>query len=814
MFTSPYINTIPLSAQAVYPGDGAMERRIRSLIRWNAMAMVVRANRRLAGIGGHIATYASCATLLEVGFNHFFRAKQTGDSLASSGDQIFFQGHSVPGIYARAFLEGRLNQGQLENFRAELAPGGGLSSYPHPYLMPDFWEFPTVSMGLSPLLAIYQARFNRYLEARGLKKTERSRVWAFLGDGEMDEPESTGALTVAARERLDNLIFVVNCNLQRLDGPVRGNGKIIQELESVFLGAGWNVIKVIWGADWDPLLAQDVGGALVKRMGDVVDGDYQKYVVESGATTRKDFFGVNPELQKMAAGLSDDQIRKLNRGGHDPQKVFAAYQAACKFRGAPTVILAKTVKGYGLGDAGEGKNVSHQQKKMDEQQIKSFRDRFDIPVSDNKLAEVPFFRPPDLSPEIQYLLERRAALGGFVPKRIVTVPKPAPMAPALTDFKEFLEGSGARQASTTMAFSAIISNLLRHPKLGKMIVPIIPDEARTFGMEGLFRQVGIYSSVGQLYTPVDAKTLLYYKEAKDGQLLEEGITEAGAMSSFAAAATAYATHGVPTVPFYIFYSMFGLQRTGDLAWALGDMRARGFLLGATAGRTTLQGEGLQHQDGHSLLLASTYPHMKSYDPAFAYELAVILREGMREMLDCQRDVVYYITLYNENYPMPPMPRDVDEGIIRGMYRIKAAPTQSQIQLLGSGPVLLEVLQAAKILDERHKIPADVWSVTSFNQLRREALETDRWNRLHPSEPSRVPWITQKLSDRSQPVLAATDFMKAIPDQIAGWVPGGLTSLGTDGFGRSDSRAALRKFFEVDAEAIVNAALYTLSHRKM
>ncbi len=806
---TPYINTIPADEQPPYPGSREVERRIKSIIRWNAMAMVVRANREDAGIGGHISTYASAATLFEVGFNHFFRARS--DQFA--GDQVYFQGHAAPGVYARAFLEGRLTAEDLANFRRQLRSGRGLASYPHPWLMPTFWEFPTVSMGLSPIMAIYQARFNRYMADRGLKDTSGSRVWCFVGDGEMDEPESLGAITLAAREALDNLIFVVNCNLQRLDGPVRGNGKIIQELEAAFRGAGWNVIKVIWGDDWDPLLAKDRDGQLVARMGEVVDGQYQKYSVESGAYTREHFFGTSPELRRMAEQLTDEQIRKMRRGGHDPAKVYAAYKAAVEHRGSPTVILAKTVKGYGLGEAGEGRNVTHQQKKLNEEELREFRTRFGIPISDEDLVKMPFYRPPDDSPEMRYLHERREALGGFLPSRS---PGALPLkAPPLATFDEFLKGSGDRAASTTMAFVRMFGRMLRDPSIGQLIVPIIPDEARTFGLEGLFRQCGIYSSVGQLYEPVDAEALLYYREAKDGQILEEGITEAGSIASFIAAGTAYATHGVNTIPFFLFYSMFGFQRVGDLIWAAADSRVKGFLLGGTAGRTTLAGEGLQHQDGHSHLKAGAIPNLLPYDPAYAYEIAVIVQDGIRRMYEVQEDVFYYITLYNENYVMPPMPEGAAEGIIRGMHRVRSvdAPgSRARAQMFGSGPILREVLRAQDILAQRCAVSSDAWSVTSYRQLRRDALAVDRWNMLHPTQKPRTCYLCRMLDGLDGPFIAASDYVRLVPEQIAPWVPDRLITLGTDGFGRSDSREALRRFFEVDAESIAVATLDALSRR--
>ena len=807
---TPYINSIPRELQPKYPGDRQIERRIKSLIRWNALAMVVRANKEDPGIGGHISTYASLATLLEVGFNHFFRGK----SEQSCGDIVYYQGHASPGVYARAFLEGRLSAGHLERFRRELRGEPGLSSYPHPWLMPDFWEFPTVSMGISPITAIYQARFDRYLQDRGLHSCGEKKVWAFLGDGETDEPESLGALTLAAREKLDNLIFVVNCNLQRLDGPVRGNGKIIQELEAAFRGAGWHVIKVIWGNDWDPLLARDGDGLLVRRMEEAVDGDYQNYAVRGGGYTREHFFGKYPELLKMVGNMSDDQIKKLRRGGHDPEKVYAAYKEAVEHRGSPTVILAKTIKGYGLGEAGEGRNITHQQKKLNEEELKEFRDRFDIPVPLEHIEQAPFYRPPEESEEIQYLLRRREALGGFTPHRIARA-KPI-KAPAPEYFEEFSQGSGNREVSTTMAFVRVLTLLLKHPEIGKFIVPIIPDEARTFGMESLFRQVGIYASQGQLYEPVDSDVFLYYREAKNGQILEEGITEAGSMASFIAAGSAYATHGVNTIPFFCFYSMFGFQRIGDLIWACADTRGKGFMMGGTAGRTTLHGEGLQHQDGHSHVLASAVPTIMAYDPAFAYETAVIVQDGIRRMYQEQEDIFYYITMYNENYAMPPMPEGSREGILKGLYRFRAADAnnasskQPRVQLLGSGPILREALRAQQILSEQFGVAADVWSATSFNQLRRDALTADRWNRLHPEEKPQVPYVNGLLDPTEGPIIAATDYMKIVADQIAPWLGGRLYSLGTDGFGRSDNRTELRRFFEVNAEAIALAALHELS----
>jgi len=807
--TTPYVNTIPVHEQPPYPGDRALERRIKSLVRWNAMAMVVRANRLEDGIGGHISTYQSAATLYEVGFNHFFHGR--GES-GFDGDLVFFQGHASPGIYARAFLEGRLPAARLENFRRELAPGGGLASYPHPWLMPDFWEFPTVSMGLGPITAIYQARFMKYLEHRGLLAESGRKVWAFLGDGECDEPETLGALSLASRERLDNLIFVVNCNLQRLDGPVRGNGKIIQELEAAFRGAGWNVLKVIWGSSWDPLLERDRDGWLVRVMNETVDGEYQKYSVEGGPYIREHFFGKYPELAALVADVPDEQMPYLRRGGHDPEKVHAAYRLAVDTRGQPTVILAKTIKGYGLGHAGEGKNVTHQQKKLNEEQLRAFRDRFDIPVSDAEIAEAPFYRPQDDSEEIRYLLERRRALGGFVPARRAFVGGLA--TPERDFFAEFQAGS-EREVSTTMAFVQMLRQVMRHPELGPRVVPIVPDEARTFGMESLFRQHGIYSSVGQLYEPVDSRTLLLYRESKNGQILEEGITEAGSMCSFTAAGTSYSNHGLPMVPFFIYYSMFGFQRIGDLIWAFGDQRGRGFLLGATAGRTTLNGEGLQHEDGHSQLLASVVPNLVAYDPVYAFEVATILQDGLRRMVRESEDVFYYLTLYNENYPQAAMPEGAEKGILAGLYRFRASELgehRPRVQLFGSGSVLTEALRAQKILAERYGVGADVWSATSYKELRREALECERVNRLHPDAAPRVPYVTRALSGARGPVVAVTDFLKLVPEMIARWVPQGLTPLGTDGYGRSASRAELRRFFEIDAEHIALAALTELARR--
>jgi pyruvate dehydrogenase E1 component len=810
--TTPYVNTIPSTQQPPFPGSQAMERRIKSLVRWNALAMVIRANKMQEGIGGHISTFASAATLYEVAFNHFLRAK-TADG---DRDIVYFQGHAAPGIYSRAFLEGRLSAEKLGNFRREMKEGGGLSSYPHPWLMPDFWEYPTVSMGLGPIQAIYHARFIKYLENRGLKQSTGGKVWAFLGDGETDEPESLGSISLASREKLDNLIFVINCNLQRLDGPVRGNGKIIQELEAQFRGAGWNVIKVIWGSDWDAVLQEDRDGLLIKRMGEVTDGQYQKYFVESGAYFRQNFFGTDPRLLKMIEHFSDEQLSRIRLGGHDPLKVHAAYKAAVEHKGAPTVILAKTIKGYGLGEAGEGKNITHQQKKLNDEDLRLFRSRFGIPIADEELHDAPFYRPPDDSPEIKYMQERRVQLGGYLPERKV---RSKPIAPvAETHFEEFYKGTDGREVSTTMVFVRLLSKLLRDPEIGKLIVPIIPDEARTFGMEALFRQVGIYSSVGQLYEPVDMDTLLYYKEAKDGQILEEGITEAGSISSFIAAGTAYANHGINTIPFFIYYSMFGLQRIGDLIWAAADMRTRGFLVGGTAGRTTLAGEGLQHQDGHSHVLALSVPNLLAYDPAFAYEIGVIIQDGIKRMYVDEESVFYYLTVTNEPLPMPAMPpgKDVRDGILKGLYRFntsKKKDAKLKAQLFGSGTIMYEVLKAQQILEEKYSVAADVWSVTSYKQLYADGNECDRWNMLHPGETPRVPYVTQQLEDAQGVFVAASDYMKVLPESIAQWIPRPIVALGTDGFGRSENRVSLRDFFEVDAKHIVLATLTALARDK-
>ncbi len=802
---SPYRNTIKTHEEKQMPPDEGMGKRISALIRWNAAAMVLRAGKYAAELGGHIASYASASTLYETGFNFFFK----GADANTGGDLLYIQGHSSPGIYARAFLEGRISEQQLDKFRQEVEVDG-LSSYPHPWLMGDFWQFPTVSMGLGPLQAIYQARFLKYLENRGLIKSEGRKVWAFLGDGEMDEVESVGALSIAAREKLDNLIFVVNCNLQRLDGPVRGNGKIIQELEGVFRGAGWNVIKVIWGGRWDPLFTRDTDGLMQKRMEECVDGDYQAYKANDGAYVREHFFGQYPELKKRVENLSDDEIWRLNRGGHDAQKVFAAYAEAVDHKGGPTVVLAKTVKGYGMGAAGEGMNITHQQKKMSIEQLRAFRDRFSIPVSDENITEIPFYRPADDSPEIQYLQKQRKALGGYLPSRSSSF---EPLAiPQLSTFSALTKGMGDREISTTMAFVRILTMLLKDKELGPRIVPIVPDESRTFGMEGLFRQVGIYSPVGQLYTPVDHEQVMYYREARDGQILEEGINEAGAFCSWIAAATSYSSNKLAMIPFYIYYSMFGFQRIGDLAWAAGDIQARGFLLGATAGRTTLAGEGLQHQDGHSHLMASTIPNCVAYDPTYAYELAVIIQHGMYRMYTLQDNVFYYITVMNENYQHPDMPEGVEEGIIKGMYLLHESNKKSKIhvQLLGSGTILREVIEAARLLKEDFSVFADIFSVTSFNELRRDGLAVERHNRLHPENAHKISYVNQQLDGRKGPVIAATDYMRLYAEQIRPFINAPYVTLGTDGYGRSDTRAKLRHFFEVDAKFIVVAALSALA----
>ncbi len=805
-----YINTISPEQEPPFPGDEEMEHRIRRIVRWNAVVMVLRANQVSPGIGGHLATYASSASLYEMGFNHFFRGKDE-----TPGDQVFFQGHAAPGIYARGFLQGRISEEQLDHFRQEVG-GRGLPSYPHPRLMPHCWEFPTVSMGLGPLNAVYQARFNRYLHARGFADTSQQRVWAFVGDGEMDEPEALGGLGLAGRDGLDNLTFVVNCNLQRLDGPVRGNGKIIQELEALFTGAGWNVVKVVWGREWDALLARDYDGVLVEAMNDTVDGEWQRYSVEDGAYLRQHFFGRDPRLLKLVEHLGDDELKRLRRGGHDNHKLYAAYHAAVNTKGRPTALLVQTVKGWTLGATAEARNVAHQQKKLKVEELRKFRDRLHIPIPDERLADAPYYHPGPDSPEVRYLDACRRRLGGCLPKRIVRA-RPLPT-PQEAVFAEFAAGTREDQpVSTTMAFAKLLRNLIRDPAWGRRVVPIIPDEARTFGLEVLFKEVGIYAAGGQRYEPVDSKVYLSYTEKNDGQLLEEGLTEAGSMASFTAAGTSYATHGEPMIPFYIFYSMFGLQRTGDLAWAFADARGRGFMMGATAGRTTLNGEGLQHEDGHSHVLASVIPNLLAYDPAWAYETTVIVRDGLERMYRRGEDIFYYVTLYNEDYPMPPMPAGVEDGILRGLYRFRAggAPAaggsgELRVQLFGSGVILREALRAQELLAERFGVAADVWSATSYQQLRNEALSVERWNRLHPLDTPRVPYVTRVLEGAAGPVIAASDFMKAVPDMVARWVPGSFTPLGTDGFGRSDTRAALRRFFEVDAEHIAFAALAALA----
>ena len=803
---TPYVNTIPVSAEVPYPGDRALERRMKSLTRWNAMAMVSHQNKLDEGIGGHISTYASLAALLEVGFNHFFHASY-GDQ---PGDFVYFQGHASPGVYARAFLEDRLSFEQLENFRHELRDTPGLSSYPHPWLMPDFWNFPTVSMGLAPINSIYQARFMRYMENRGLIPATPRKVWAFLGDGETDEPESLGSITLGSREKLDNLIFVVNCNLQRLDGPVRGNGKIVQELEAAFRGAGWNVIKCLWSSDWDPLLEKDTSGLLVKRMNEAVDGEYQAFKAKGGAYVRENFFGKYPELLKLVENMSDEEIGRLRRGGHDPKKIYNAFKAATDSTGGPSIILAKTVKGYGIADF-EGRNPTHQQKKLDEKKMEYFKARFEIPIPDESARNGAFYRPPDSSPEMAYMHERRKQLGGYMPSRKFGPSQFA--APPIEYLGDMLEGSRGPEPSTTMAFVRLLTKLMKHEQIGKRVVPIIPDEARTFGMESMFRQFGIYASQGQLYKPHDSDIMLYYKESKDGQILEEGITEAGSMASFTAAGTSYSTYGVEMIPFFIYYSMFGFQRVGDLIWAFADSRGKGFLMGGTAGRTTLSGEGLQHQDGHSPILASTVPTLATYDPAYAYEIAVIIQDGIRRMYQEQESLFYYITLYNENYAQPAMPEGVKEGILRGIYKFRSdemSKPKSRVQLLGSGPILNEALKAADILGEKYGVAADVWSVTSYNELRREALRVDRWNRLHPAAEQKTPYIVNALGGTDGPIIAASDYMKMVPDQVTQWMPGRMLSLGTDGFGRSDNRQRLREHFEVNAASIAAAALSKLA----
>jgi pyruvate dehydrogenase E1 component len=803
--TTPYVNTIPPDRQERPNWNRELEHRIGGYVRWNAVTIVLRANKESSELGGHIASFQSSSLLYDIGFNHFWHAP----SETHAGDLVYVQGHVAPGIYARAFVEGRLTEEQLIHFRQE-TQGKGVSSYPHPWLMPDFWQFPTVSMGLGPITALYQARFLKYLEGRGLAKTGGRKVWAFLGDGECDEPESLGAISLGGRERLDNLIFVINCNLQRLDGPVRGNGKIVQELEGMFRGAGWNVIKVLWGSTWDPLFAADKSGLLLHRMEECVDGEYQDFKSKNGAYVREHFFGRYPELKKLVAGMSDEQIWKLSRGGHDPLKVYAAYAAAVKHTGQPTVILAKTVKGYGMGESGEGQMISHQAKKMTEASLKQFRERFDIPVTDEQIDRLEFIRPAEDSPEMRYLRKRRAALGGYLPQRRR---KSVPLeVPPLSNFERLLKASGEREISTTMAFVQLLGMLVRDKNLGKFVVPIVPDESRTFGMEGMFRQLGIYSALGQLYRPQDADQLMYYREDKSGQVLQEGINEAGATSSWIAAASSYSTNNLPMIPFYIFYSMFGLQRVGDLAWLAGDMRCRGFLLGGTAGRTTLNGEGLQHEDGHSHVLASTIPNCISYDPTFAYEVVVIIREGLRRMLQEQDDVYYYITLMNENYAHPALPEGAEEGIIRGMYLLKdGGKTKGpRIQLFGSGTILREVLAASELLQNEFKVNSDVWSVTSFNELRRDGMSVERWNRLHPTQPPRKSYIESCMEGREGPVIAATDYMRNYADQVREHLGRRYVVLGTDGYGRSDYRAKLRRFFEVNRYYVTVAALKALA----
>jgi len=801
--TTAYVNTIPTHLQQKHPGNPEIEWKIRSIIRWNALVTVLRANKKSPGIGGHIASFQSSALLYDIGFNHFFR----GANKDFDGDLIYIQGHASPGVYARAFLEGRITEEQMDNFRMETG-GNGLSSYPHPWLMPDFWQFPTVSMGLGPIMGIYQARFLKYLHDRGIADTSDRKVWVFCGDGEMDEPESQGAISLAAREKLDNLIFVVNCNLQRLDGPVRGNGRIIQELESNFRGAGWNVIKLIWGSYWDPLFAMDKDGFLKKRMEECVDGEFQNFKAHGGAYTREHFFGKYPELREMVAAMSDSDIWRLNRGGHDPHKVYAAYAAASAHKGQPSIVLAKTVKGFGMGASGEGKNISHQQKSMDIDSLKGFRDRFDLPITDKEIDELSYYKPSKDSPEIQYMLERRNALGGFLPAR--KTKGNDLKAPNIDAFSNMMVNSGDREISTTMAFVRILNTLVRDKEIGKYVVPIVPDEARTFGMEGMFRQLGIYSSVGQLYEPQDSDQVMFYKEQKDGQILEEGISESGAFSSWIASATSYSHSGIQTIPFYIFYSIFGFQRIGDLAWAAGDSRARGFLLGATAGRTTLNGEGLQHEDGHSHLQSALIPNCVSYDPCFSYELAVIMQNGLKRMVENQEDIYYYITVMNENYRHPDMPKGVEQGIIDGIYQFSSSKVKGpKVQLMGSGVILREVIEAAAILEKDFNVAADVYSVTSFTEVRRNALTIERWNRLNPDKKEKQSILDNVITDKDSPVIASTDYMKSFPEQIGRFLKNTFIALGTDGYGRSDSRQALRSFFEVDRYYIVTAALKAL-----
>jgi pyruvate dehydrogenase E1 component len=806
---TPYLNTIPADQEEPFPGNREIERRLKSLIRWNAMAMVVKANRNHKGLGGHISSFASVATLWEVGFNHFFKGKDA----PGGGDTVYFQGHAAPGVYARAFLEGRLSREQLENFRQETADGGGLSSYPHPRLMPDFWEFPTVSMGLSPISAIYQARFYHYLQDRGIKDTSGQHIWAFLGDGEMDEPESLGAITLASREKLDNLTFVINCNLQRLDGPVRGNGQVIKELEAAFRGAGWNVIKVIWGSDWDELLQRDHKGILAKYLDQVLDGWNQKFAASSGAYIREQFFGQDPELLEMVKNYSDEQLQKMRRGGHDPVKVYNAYKAALEHKGAPTVILAQTIKGYGLGESGEGKNITHQQKKLNEEELRHFRSRFDVPLSDEEVGTAPLYKPEDDSEELAYLHERRRELGGYLPERRQQA---EPLSIPREPFEEFLEGSGEHPVSTTMAYVQILGKLLKNKSLGKLIVPIVPDEARTFGMEALFRQFGIYSHIGQLYEPVDRQSLLYYREATDGVIIEEGITEAGSLATFIAAGTSYATQGINMIPFFSYYSMFGFQRIGDLAWSAGDARAKGFLMGGTSGRTTLPGEGLQHQDGQSHLYAFAYPSIKAYDPAYAYEMAVIIEEGLRRMYEQQEDWIYYITMMNETYVQPPMPEGVREGILRGLYKLRPAEKGNapRARIMASGAIVNEALQAAELLESEYGIGTDVWSATSFKELYTDAVEAERHNRLQAADngSKRQSYLQQVLESEVPVTVAATDYLKAVASSIAPWMPGTYIPMGTDGYGLSETREALREHFEVNARHLALAVLQGMADR--
>ncbi len=807
---TPYLNTIKADQEEEYPGNRKLERNIKSIVRWNAMAMVVQANKRTEGIGGHISTYASSATLYEVGFNHFFRGPD-GDALP---DIVYFQGHGSPGIYARSYVEGRIEEQKMHNFRRELAEGGGLSSYPHPRLMKDYWQFPTVSMGLSPIMAIYQARYNKYLQDKGQIDLGDQKVYAFLGDGEMDEPESMGALTLASREELDNLVFVINCNLQRLDGPVRGNGSIIRELSMAFRGAGWNVIKVLWGSNWDPLFKKDKKGVLTKRMNELVDGELQKYSTADGAYIREHFFGKNDDLLALVEDMSDDEIVNLQRGGHDPVKVYNAYKAAREHKGSPTVILAQTIKGYGLGEAGEGRNITHQQKKLNEQELEQFRGRFNVPVSDEDIAKAPFFRPDEDSEEMQYLKKRREELGGFIPVR--KTKDPDFEMPDEKIYDEFLEGSGDRKVATTMAYVRLLSKFLKDDKIGSKVVPIVPDESRTFGMESLFRQSGIYAHAGQLYEPVDKDSLMYYKEARDGAILEEGITEAGCMSSFIAAGTSYATHGMYSIPFFTYYSMFGFQRVGDLIWAAADARARGFMIGGTSGRTTLAGEGLQHQDGHSHMLAMTVPCVRAYDPAYAYEMAVIIQHGMEQMYKKGMDLIYYITVMNEKYQMPALPKrkNIREGIIRGMYKLKTSTkNKHNLNLLGSGAILNEVLEAAEILKKDYDIYPDIWSVTSYKQLYDDARSVERMNRLNAGKKKEKSFIEENVGTSTGTFVAATDYLKAIPLTVSDWFPGSFTALGTDGFGMSEDRPDLREYFEVNANHIAFAALNSLHTQK-